>query len=308
MERTDFKTKLSTRLVVYAALAVLTYGAFAHFYNPHTAALTAGSKPLNMLVLTDKPMFISYNPQSAKAVITNMLPAGKKGLRAYDALKEAGISPQNVLYITPSLQNRAEFWNLCKDNLVSWRKKPYIIFIYLYDYIKLRASGRTNVSPSDFIMITMHLMRLEPGDFTIKNPDPAPAAQSRRKTQAAAQQQILLAQNAEPAAYRSAPKTLVLEVLNASGGAGLAAEVTRYLRDLSNRGLIDIDVINYGNYPSIEEKSKITDITGGRPEDLKQIGRLLGMENSEIFISPDKTAIADAKIILGKDFALPKTD
>ncbi|MDR0734233.1 MAG: LytR C-terminal domain-containing protein [Elusimicrobiota bacterium] len=306
MERTTFKTKLKTRIVVYAALAVLAYGAFAHFYNPHTAALTAGAEPLNILVLTEKPMFISYNPRSAKAVITNMAPAGKKGTRAYEVLKEAGISPQNVLYITPRLQNRAEFWDLCKSNLRAWRKKPYMIFAYFYNYVKLRARGRTNIAPSDFVMITLHLMRLEPGDFTIKNPDPAPSAQSRRKTPSASPpQQILLAETAAPAA---APKTLVLEVLNASGEAGLAAEVTRYLRDLSNRGLIDIDVINYGNYSIAQEKSKITDITEGRPEDLKKIGRLLGMENSEIFISPDKTAIADAKIILGKDFALPKND
>ncbi|MDR1124430.1 MAG: LytR C-terminal domain-containing protein [Elusimicrobiota bacterium] len=308
MEQTDFKTKLKTRLAVYAALAVLVYGAFAHFYNPHTAALTAGAQPLNLLVLTRQPMFISYNPQSAKAAVTNMNTAGKKSPGACDALKEAGINPQDVLYIRPSSQNRAEFWELCKNNLRAWRQKPYIIFIYLYDYIRLRVSGRTNIAPSDFVMITLHLMRLEPGDFTVKNPDPPPAAQNRRRAAAAAPQQILLAQNAAPAAAASASKTLVLEVLNASGGAGLAAEVTRYLRDLSNRGLIDIDVINYGNYPVIEEKSKITDITGGRPEDLKKIGRLLGMDNSEIFTSPDKTAIADAKIILGKDFILPKTN
>jgi hypothetical protein len=308
MERTDFKTKLKTRLVVYAALAVLAYGAFAHFYNPHTAALTAGSGPLNLLVLTPKPMFISYDPRGAKAVITNIAQTGKKNPRANDALKEAGINPQNTLYIIPYSPERAEFWELCKNNIRAWRKKPYVIFAYIYDYIRLRAGGRTNIALSDFVMITLHLMRLEPGDFTVKNPDPVPAAHNRRGARAAPAQQILLAQNAAPAAVASASKTLVLEVLNASGGAGLAAEVTRYLRDLSNRGRIDIDVINYGNYPSIEEKSKITDITGGRPEDLKKIGRLLGMESSEIFISPDKTAIADAKIILGKDFVFPKTD
>lgn len=285
MEQTGFKTKLLGRLVIYAALGIILYGALAHFYSPHARALTErNGGVIHLLVLTDKPMFISYNPQQRKAFINHL----EKGVKI-------SASKTGMLYLKPNMQNSAELWEISKANLRAWHKKPWLILVYFYHYTKLRASGRTNITAADFIMLSMDIMSLEPGDFTIKNPPPAPKSRN-------APRQVITDEERPQAAG----KTIVLEVLNASGRAGMAADATRYLRDLSNRGIIDIDVINHATYSVLQEKSRITDLTGCNPEDLKKLARRLGMENNEIFTAPDKMSIADVKIILGKDFVLPK--
>ena len=267
-------------------MAVLLYGAFASFYNPRTRALAAREdKPLNMYVMTSPPMFVSYNPRRLKVIIT-----------VVESGKIAGVNPANIAYLEPSTKERAEFWEICKNNLTAWHHKPYIIFDYIYQYAKLRIAKRTNITVSDFIMISLDLMRLKPADFIV----PIPDNPQRAKAQPS---QIILAQDLP--AQPQTPKTLVLEILNASGQAGLAADVTRYLRDLSNNASLDIDVINYASYPRIEQKTKIIDLAG-RQEDLKKTANSLGLNNNEIFTAVDKTAISDARIILGKDFVMPK--
>ena len=287
MERTSFKTKLLGRLVIYTALGIILYGALAHFHSPHARALAEREgSAINLFIMTDKPMFINYDPQHRKALVTNI----EKGVKIT-------ASKSGLLYIKPKTQDRAEFWEMSKANLRAWHKKPWLILAYIYNYAQLRASGRTNITIADFIMISMDIMRLEPGDFTVKNPPP-PATKSRN-----APRQVIIAQEQRP---QTQYKTIVLEILNASGRAGMAADATRYLRDLSNRGIIDIDVINHATFSKLQEKSQIIDINGCNPEDLKQLARRLGMENNEIFIAPDKMSIADVKIILGKDFVLPK--
>ena len=104
---------------------------------------------------------------------------------------------------------------------------------------------------------------------------------------------------------QTAQGPLVIEVFNASGRNGLAGEVTKFLRDLNNRGVINIDVINYASYPELLEKTKILDNTA-RLLEIQQTAYQLGLESREIYSQRDKNAISDVKIILGKDFVLPK--
>ena len=302
MERTGFK-KIKQRLVIYAALAILAYGALAFFYNPVTRAITAREdKPINLLVLTDPPMFISYNPKFRKVMVTNIAPGGKD-LKAQDILKAANVEEKGALILSPLDKNRADFWENAKKNLHSWQHRPYITFALFYNYAKARISGRTNITPSDFIMLAGELAVLQAGDFIVKNPAPTPARPAK-KTAPPQPVEVMLAQGIKPAPV--VQKTLVVEILNASGRNGLASEVTRYLRDLNNRGLIDIDVINSATNPATEEKTRIIDLAH-RQQDLKKAARFLGLDNNEIFSASDKNSIADAKIILGRDFNLPKT-
>lgn len=305
MERPDFKKQIKLRLVLYPAIAVLIYGILAYFYNPYTKVITKREdKAVNILLLTAPPMFISYNPYHKKALVTN-IELTKKGLKTQDILKNAGLSEKEVLFISPTQKNRADFWEAFKINLRSWNYKPYIVLTYLFEYPRLRLTGKTNIPLSDFVMMSMDLMQLSPADFSVKNPQKETAPRARRRNAPPPPpQQIMLAQNIKPGV--NAKKAIVIEILNASGQQGLASDVTRYLRELSNSGVLNVDVINYATYPTVEEKTQILDING-RLEDLKKIGYYLDLEDNEIFTTIDKTAISDAKIILGADFVMPKS-
>ncbi|MDR1684115.1 MAG: LytR C-terminal domain-containing protein [Elusimicrobiota bacterium] len=301
MEQNNLKKQLGLRLVVWTALAILLYGVLAAALNPNAKMLAAReSGAVNLLVLTGRPMFISYNPKYKKAIVTN-LEVTKENFDMEKFTREAGLQSGAVLTLQPKEQNRAAFWDNFKTNLHEWRYKPYLALAYLWRYAALKTSGKTDMPAADFILISFDLAQLTPADFALSNPDkPQPPKRGRR---AAPPQQVALAQNIQTAAQTD--KVLVLEVLNASGQSGLAAEVTRYLRDLTNLEVLNVDVISYGNYPAMEETTKILDHTG-RLSDIKKAAGYLGLGGREIFSTEDKTAISDGKIVLGKDFALPK--
>ena len=99
------------------------------------------------------------------------------------------------------------------------------------------------------------------------------------------------------------PLSPVAEVLNASGRKGLALELTQYLREQNTRGLLRVDVLQYDNYPTIQETSWLEDYAG-RPLQLKQLGSALGI-HGEIRAGNTPNVICDTRIILGKDFKMP---
>ncbi|MDR0646090.1 MAG: LytR C-terminal domain-containing protein [Elusimicrobiota bacterium] len=302
MEHFDFKKQIKLRLVLYFASFVFLYGILAHFYNP--LALTFNlrkDKPVNIIVLTDEPVFIAYNPHYKKALVTN-LPKNGKNTNLNDMLKEAGVN--DIVYISPNIKDRNLFWNNFKNALNDWPYKPYIIIGYIYNYVKMRITKKTDIAPSDFIMISMDLTGLKPSDFSVKNQRVNKANQRLNRRRAPApRENIVLEQNIAPMPNTS--KALVVEIFNASGRDGLAAALTRYLRDLSNRGILNVDVINYANNPLMQDRSEISDITG-RLGEIKKMADLLGLSNNEIIGITDRNAISDAKITLGKDFVMPK--
>ncbi len=293
------------RLVVYAAAALLIYGGFAYFRSPCAQNLAQRKEVgINFLVLTEQPMFISYNPKAKKAVVSIINPS-KKNPTLEDVLKEASISTDDFMFLDPRTKSRTQFWDAFKDNLHQWKQKPYLVFFYIYDYIKLRADKRTNISASDFIALSFELTSLSPADFSVINKEPQKTSARKRKQEAApVQPQITLAQDI--ITPQEEKKTIVIEILNASGKSGLAAEVTRYLRDLNNKGTLNLDVINYSNFPAVQPETQIINHSGNL-EDLKNISLYLNLGDKEIFSKTDKIAISDAKIILGQDFTLPKT-
>ncbi len=305
MERNNIKTQIVQRLVVYAAAALLIYGGFAYFRSPCAQNLAQRKETgINFLVLTQQPMFISYNPKAKKAVVSIINPS-KKNPTLEDVLKEASISTDDFMFLEPSTKSRTQFWDSFKDNLHQWKQKPYIVFFYIYDYIKLRKDKKTDICAADFIALSYELTSLAPADFSVINKEPQKTPAKKRKQEAApAQPQITLAEDI--ITPQEEKKTIVIEILNASGKSGVAAEVTRYLRDLNNRGTLNLDVINYSNFPTVQPETQIINHSGNL-EDLKNISLYLNLGDKEIFSKTDKIAISDAKIILGQDFTLPKT-
>lgn len=298
MERDYLKKQLKLRLIVYCALAFLLYGAAAQFNTSVHGLIKRSDEPVKVLLLSSPPIFIAYNPEFKKAVVNN-LPNTKKALSAQEILQKAKIEQDKVIIIDIRGQKRIEFWEKFKNNLQSWQKKPYIIFQYLYAYIKLKCEGKTDLSFGDFILISTELSTLQPSDFAVQNPLVDKIIKGRKQQEAA----ISITTDIKP--NQTAKGPLIVEVLNASGKNGLAGEVTKFLRERNNSGILNVDVISYGNYPELLERSQILD-NSSRLLDIQQTAYQLGLEDHEIFTHRDKNAISDVKIVLGKDFVLPK--
>ncbi len=93
-----------------------------------------------------------------------------------------------------------------------------------------------------------------------------------------------------------ATRRIQVEVLNGCGVAGLAKEVTKYLRKQN------IDVVGSGNYKNFAvEKSFILDRIGN-PERSGQAAKLLGIPAEQIVkrIAPELQL--DVTIVIGKDY------
>lgn len=298
MERDYLKKQLKLRLIVYCALAILLYGAAAQFNTSVHGLIKRSDEPVKVLLLSSPPIFIAYNPEFKKAVVNN-LPNTKKALSAQEILQKAKIEQDKVIIIDIRGQKKIEFWEKFKNNLQSWQKKPYIIFQYLYAYIKLKCEGKTDLSFGDFILISTELSTLQPSDFAVQNPLVDKIIKGRKQQEAA----ISITTDIKP--NQTAKGPLIVEVLNASGKNGLAGEVTKFLRERNNSGILNVDVISYGNYPELLERSQILD-NSSRLLDIQQTAYQLGLEDHEIFTHRDKNAISDVKIVLGKDFVLPK--
>lgn len=298
MERDYLKKQLKLRLVIYCAIAILLYGAAAQFNTSAGGLITRSDEPVKVLLLSSPPIFIAYNPKFKKAVVNN-LPNTKKTLSAEEILRQAKINQDKVIIVDIRPQKRIEFWDKFKNNLQSWQKKPYIIFQYIYAYVKLKCKAKTDLSFGDFVLISTELSTLQPSDFAVQNPLVDKIIKGRK------QQETTINITTDIKPNQTAKGPLIIEVLNASGKNGLAGEVTKFLREKNNGGILNVDVINYGNYPELLERSQILD-NSSRLLDIQQTAYQLGLENHEIFTHRDKNSISDVKIVLGKDFVLPK--
>ncbi|MBE2190033.1 MAG: LytR C-terminal domain-containing protein [Desulfobulbaceae bacterium] len=94
-------------------------------------------------------------------------------------------------------------------------------------------------------------------------------------------------------------EVIQINILNASGEAGLAARAKEYLR---GRGF---DVVEIGNYSENLDKSIIIDRLGDINSAYK-VAYAVGITDSLITSQIDSSLFLRSSIILGKDFALLK--
>lgn len=286
------------RLFVYSLIALFLYGVFAYFFTPQIEPLSKGrDSSVNILVLTEEPLFFSYNPKLNKAVV-NSLNISKKDLKEKAFLKKPPFNEGNYLYFYPKEQNRTLFWEEFKTNLYHWKNKPYIIFAYIYNYFNMKYHNKTDINFATFLMLSYRLSSMKPADFILKTYE-----KPKGRKQTISKEQITLGEDISK--EKQLNKILVIEIFNASGKKGLALELTNYLRNLNNKGILKVDVIDFGNHSQILEETKIID-TAGRMESLKELLLKIGLDTKEIQTSADKNAISEAQIILGKDFIMPK--
>ncbi|MBO7238082.1 MAG: LytR C-terminal domain-containing protein [Elusimicrobiaceae bacterium] len=307
MESSGRARRLIGKLLLVLLLGATGWAFYVQASRPIVRDLAnRADNTIYLAVLTQPAMLVSYNPQSRKAILTNIsLRQSSKdpAVNAKDLFKAANVSPVAQRYYVPLTEKRDEYWQQFKFNLTNWRKQPYINIGILYDYLQALHDKRTNLKPSEFLLLAMDGTRLELTDFTVKNIAEDKKKKGKSKSSDAAPDSILPpVEDRAPLAMEDRP--LVLEILNASGVKGAAQELTQFLREQSQKGLLNVDVLQYDNYPGEKQKqTRIIDFTGRRTY-LKQVSTAIGV-NNEIVSEKQDTAICDARIIIGEDFRQP---
>ena len=169
-----------------------------------------------------------------------------------------------------------------------------------WGYVSAVHDKRTNIRPAEFLLLAVAMSRMEITDFTVRNAD--------EKTRAQRKPSVPEDHIAEPVEDRAPlareDRALRVEILNGAGKKGAALELTQYLREQSQKGLLRVDVLEYDNYPGPhQKKTRIVDYTG-RLAQIKQLTRAIGV-NCEIESEKQDTAICDVRIIIGEDFKQP---
>lgn len=291
----SYKTrKIIGRLLLLVMLALLA----GSFWSHHTSSLIRNLSdhtdgPIRVAIFTKPAMLISYTPTTHKAYATikSCSSENKKNCfnEAYDA------------FFTPLTEDQTTFWAQFGDALERWRFTPKSVCNYIRAYVNALVQKRTNIRPSEFLLLSKELIELSRTDFAIKYPPVVKKKQTSKsqdeKVQADSKPEVILPNTG------SDEQPLVVEVLNASGQKGLALSVTQYLREQNTKGLLRIDVLQYDNYPSIQDKSFIVDYSGKQVQ-ASQASQALGIRG-EIRSETSSTAICDTRIVLGKDFKMP---
>lgn len=302
MEPSDQARKITGRLLLFTIIAATAGAAWMQFASPLAMNLAGGkNSPVEVFVLTEPAMFISYSPQTRKAsvrVLSDKLHSKNPRDRAKKLLQTEHISAQNVKFFEPAETNRERFWNGFKHALSSWRYNPFLAARAGWNYLSAYHHRRTDLSPAEFALLSLELTQLEPSDFAVTFP-PRKKRSSRKDEPVPA----VVPETADMAPLAIKDRPIIVEVLNASGRKGLALELTQYLREQNEKGLLRVDVLQYDNYPTAQESSWLEDYSG-RMVQVKQLGQAVGI-NGEIRTGSAPNVICDTRVILGKDFKMP---
>ncbi len=299
MEPSYQARKIVGRLFVLVALALLAGGFWAHYTSPIVRNLTVrANTPVRLAVFTQPAMLFTYHPDTHKTQVT------LSGKKCSLEKKETCFDTPYSLFFIPQETAQHTYWTQFKANLNQWRFTPWIGWNYFRAYVNALVQKRTNIRLGEFIMLSKELIELTSTDFAVSYPTnvkkkkgPQQHSSSDSGTAPLEKPEVVLPETGKEG------KPLVVEVLNASGKKGLALSVTQYLRDQNAKGLLRIDVLQYDNYPSLEDTSFVVDYSGKLVQ-VTQASRTLGI-TGEIRSEKSTTAICDTRIVLGKDFKMP---
>ncbi len=308
MESPSKMRRLIGRILLILMLLAVGWTGWEQYHSAFLQALTTQQDtPLYMAILTQPAMLASYNPHNRKAVLTTIkrrkLP--KDPLEnAQNLFQVAGLKDTPVRYYIPLNTKRDEYWEQFKQDLLSWRNKPFVAARIGWDYLQALHDKRTNLTPTEFALLTMDGTRLELTDFTVQNVKEDKKKKTSSSPTSGAQPDSILPPVEDRAPLAKEDRPLVVEVLNASGVKGAAFELTQYLRDQNQKGLLQVDVLQYDNFPGgTQKQTQIIDYSG-RLMQLKRLSTAIGV-NSEILSEKQDTSFCDARIIIGEDFKQP---
>ena len=262
MESSGKARRLIGKLLLIFLLVLTGWAAYVQYSQPIVRDLAKrADAPLYLTVFTQPVMIATYNPQSRKVIVTivKFPKLSKDPLQnTKELFKKVGISSSTQRYYIPLNSDREEYWQQFKQNITGWRKKPYIPVTILYDYLQALHDKRTNLRPAEFLLLAMEITRLELTDFTVKNAANEKKKKSSKNSDVEPDSILPPVEDRAPLAMEDRP--LVLEILNASGVKGAALDLTQFLRDQAQKGLLNVDVLQYDNYPG--ERQKQTERSG----------------------------------------------
>ena len=291
MEPSYKARKIIERCLLILLFGMVLWAGTAQFSSSLARALTSTpKKEVHFTILTSPIMELVYNPASQKTVVS------VRSEKYNPKKREKYLPSGNGRFLIPQTTDREKYWNQFKETLASWRYNPLLIVQTVWGYITAWHDRRTNLTPAEFLLLSMELTKLDPADFAVR----LPAASRAKATRKPAVSSPAI-EDMAPLAVKDRP--IVVEIFNASGQRGLALALTQYLREQNEKELLRVDVIQYDNYPSYQDESFIVDYSG-RLVQVKQLSRAIGI-NSEIKSETSPNAICDTRIVLGKDFEMP---
>lgn len=310
MESSGKTRGLAGALLVLLLLCLTGWAAYAYYHSAVVRTLTHKSdEPLYIAVLTQPAMTVAYNPHTRKAIITTVerrkIPTNPKD-NAQDLFQLAGIQTADIRYYIPQQLSRDSYWERAKKILASWHNQPFLILQLLNDYLQAYRQKRTNIPFSEFLLYALEATQLEITDFTVRHTEEKNKKKSAAKTGTAAnvENDTILPPVEDRAPLAVEDRPLILEILNASGVKGAALELTQYLRQQNQKGILHVDVLQYDNFPGGRKKQTRIINYKGQLNQLKQLSAAIGL-NNEIVSEKQDTAICDARIIIGEDFKQP---
>ena len=292
MESSHKTRKIIERCLLWSLFFLLGWAALTQGASKWVQTLAARQgTPLQLAVHTAPAMIFSYDATTHKVRVT---------VQETKCNHPAKQCFPNLKFFVPRQTERPLFWDDFMYSLATWRYNPLLILRTVWSYLTAWHERRTNLSPAEFIVLSLELSQLEKNDFSVKTPA---ASKKRNKRLSAAEPDGPPPVVADKAPLAVQDRPIVVEVLNASGKKGLALELTQYLRAQNEKGLLRVDVLQYDNYPSLQENSWLEDYSG-RQIQLKQLGNAIGI-NGEIRVGTAPNVICDTRIILGQDFKMP---
>ncbi len=291
MEPSYQTRKLIGRLLLLVMLALVGVAFWAQYTSKTVQTMAARTEgPVRIVLFTHPAMRFAYNPVTRKSVVTMSSCSLEK--------KEICFNGEYDRFFVPQETDQDLFWAQFKQNLISWRFNLAPLWNYVREYVNALIQKRTNLNPAEWVALSLELPYLTATDFAVEQP-----VTTKKKGKHAPKEESISKPELNLSSRQMADKPLVVEILNASGKRGIASELKQYLREQSNKGLLRVDVIDTGNYPSLQDNSFIIDYSGKLVQ-VTQISRAIGL-NGEIRSEKSSTAICDSRIVLGKDFQMP---
>ncbi|MCG2725035.1 MAG: LytR C-terminal domain-containing protein [Elusimicrobia bacterium] len=262
----------------------------AHLYSSVSLRVSRNSN-IGFAIISEKPCFVIYHSLSRIVNVIN-IPEQLLNLKGTDYQKTVAIYrfvsknliiPYNsLLYVSIKdkflTENKfLEVFNFEGSNV----KQTIKAFKYIW---KLKRTDATNFSWNDAIVSYLEIIGLNPSNFII--------------TQFAGNLNIdkLNLHMSDYNPFLTAEDAIIkVEILNASGVKSRAAKITKYLREKG------VDVVNFGNFPSIRKKSKIVNCSDSVRSAFK-VRDILDLRKLEIYSRYDSSNMADAIVIIGADF------
>lgn len=306
MESSGKMRGLIEKVLLVVLLAVTGWAAYVQFSSPTAYALAQrADQTLYVAVLTQPAMLFSYNPSSEQTVLTtvNRRKIPQDPLEnAQNLFRVSGLETDHVLFYLPRTLKRNDFWENFKQTISSWRYNPLLALNAIWEYIAAYHDKRTNINLAEFVLYGMDLSQMEIADFTVRTAGEKTTAKKSSSGKVPKDHIAAPVEDRAPLAVDDRP--LLVEILNGGGKKGAALELTQFLRNQSQKGLLQVDVLQYDNYPGpAQPKTRIVNYTG-RLDQIKQLSTAIGI-NVEIESEKQGAAICDVRLIIGEDFKQP---